>query len=135
MGGFATLQEAWGVPTFQAEPVSKAAGPARQPHVPVSAALDSAAVAAAVHPPQRVPAGKSPKDTLHRYMEDVYARRGARGVATVLGRQLVDELCALRGRKSGGAQVLDMLLGDTDTLLFVLIAAFVFLVVIDAMRG
>lgn len=133
--GFATLQEAWGVPTFQAEPVLRA-GPARQPHVPVGPAIDSAAVVAAVRPPQRMPAGKSPKDTLHRYMEDVYARRGARGVATLLGRQLVSELCALRGGKSSGAAAaLDKLLGDTDTLLFALIAAFVFLVVIDAMRG
>ena len=131
--GFATLQEAWGVPTFQAEQVLRAGPPpVRQAHVPVRAALDSATAVAAVHPPQRVPAGKSPKDTLHRYMEDVYARRGARGVATVLGRRLVGELCALR---SGKSAALDMLLGDTDTLLFVLIAAFVFLVVIDSMRG
>jgi hypothetical protein len=99
-------------------------------------ALDSAsAVVAPVQPQERVPAGKSPKDTLHRYMEDVYAKRGARGVATVLGRRLVDELCALRGGKSGPAAVLDKLLGDTDTVLFVLIAAFVFLVVVDAMKA
>lgn len=134
---FATLQEAWGVNTFQqAKAVS--GSPVRRPHVPIRA-LDSPAAAAVapVQAPVRVPAGRSPTHTLHRYLEDVYAKRGAKGVARVLGRRMVKELCGLRGGGGGGGFGNFNLewLGDTETVLFVLIGAFVFLVMVDSMRS
>ena len=59
----------------------------------------------------------------------MYAAEGARGVARLLGRQCLSEVCGLRGRGGG----LDWLL-DEKNVLFVLIAAFVLLVVADLLR-
>lgn len=126
---FATLQEAWGVTAFQSESSLKTS-PVREPRPPVRAYDGGRPAGGLADSSDRLPAGRSPRETLQRYMDGVYARSGARGVARVLGPRMVAELCSLgRGRHSA----LDWL-ADEENVLIVLVAAFIMLLLADALR-
>ncbi len=123
---FSTLQEAWGVTTFQQEPAFKQPPP-RRPQDTLRGFEPALEV-------QQLPAGESPKQTLKMYMEQVYAKRGVRGVASVLGKRLVDELCAHK-RARGGLPGLGDWLANPEHVLMVLVVAFVLLILADAVKN
>ncbi len=125
---FATLQEAWGVTTFNPEPAFKQP-PAQKPAAPALRGfqLDAAQ--------QQLPAGESPKQTLQNYLEQVYAKKGVRGVASVLGKRLVDELCQHKRRRAGDFGGLSTWLANPEHVLMVLVVAFVLLMLADAVKS
>jgi hypothetical protein len=129
---FATLQDAWGTPTFQAEaPLPFGRPPGRQPHTRVQGL--QTVVAAQAKAPRRAHG----RHDLRRRVRALVAREGVRGLRRALGPDIVRELC----RDIGGfarrrlAPGLARLLDDPEHLLAVLVGAFLLVLLADAMRS
>jgi hypothetical protein len=124
---FATLEDAWGVPTFRAAPSYGGGGGSvvpirRHPAHQVEA-----------HSPRTRPADPELKQALRRSILQVRDRDGVRGVASLLGRDLVDELCSASGG-GGGWWDIQGVLEDPETLLRLLVGALAVLVIADLLK-
>lgn len=120
MATFATLQEAWGVTAFQPD---TALSPAMVRRVP---AEEHRGAGEDVN--MRLPAGENPRAVVKTYLAQIYARSGARGVARVLGRSIVADVCKLQG-----CSLTDWFM-DEENILVVLVVAFVLLLLADLLR-
>jgi hypothetical protein len=123
---FATLQEAWGVTTFV--PETRLSPALMTNRKPIETRRGYKETEDDAHGHMRLPPGKSPRDTVRRYLDAVYQERGARGVARVLGRDLVRQICSV-DRPS----VMSWL-SNEENLLIVLVVAFVLLLITDLLK-
>lgn len=125
MTTFATLEDAWGVPTFGSSYGADGTIPVRR-HA-------AGHVAAAPRRHMLAAPDNELRQGLRRSVLQVRERHGVAGVARLLGPDLVAELCASEGG-GGGWWNLETVLNDPEMLLHLLVAAFAVLIIVDLLK-